>query len=257
MFSILFAFVIDKDLEHKMRKIWRLSIILGGGLWSFLLWHQQALTDQQNAAQMSSAVTQAVNAANLHSDRSFGNLNTRVDGLGKELDQIATTLSTSFKNATNELDVNIGKVGRVNPPPEPAQLMFSFYDDNYRNTSQPSETAFSSVNPNGSYTFSFVVRNISSVQAEAAEVWIHLCQICTFAAEPVRSDKPTGMDENSRHIAIGDLNAGVSFQKTDISFRVASRVPSVGVAFTWACKNCGSLKTTKDFTVVLDIRPPL
>ena len=46
--SILFAFIVDKDLEVRLRKVWRFSIVGCGILYSVALWHQQKLTDQDN-----------------------------------------------------------------------------------------------------------------------------------------------------------------------------------------------------------------
>ena len=66
--SILFAFVIDKELERHMRTMWRIGIVACGILYSVALWHQQELTDKSNLETQKTIVSDAVKQANSHSD---------------------------------------------------------------------------------------------------------------------------------------------------------------------------------------------
>ena len=83
--SILFAFVIDKDLEAHMKKRWRASIVLCGLLWSIALWHQQILADKETTEQIGRAITKAVTDANTHSDEQFKAVQRNVGGVDEKV----------------------------------------------------------------------------------------------------------------------------------------------------------------------------
>jgi hypothetical protein len=126
--SILFAFVIDKELERRMKIMWRIGIVACGFLYSAALWHQQSLTDKSNLAIQTTIVHDAVTQANQHSDEKFagvkkdvGDLGTQVSGLSKSLDTRTDALGKALDNATGTINTNLGKVGRPDPP-VPAKL---------------------------------------------------------------------------------------------------------------------------------------
>jgi hypothetical protein len=126
--SILFAFIIDKDLGRRMRYGWRLSIIGVGMLYSLFLWHQLDLTDRANAKQTQDAIGSAVQQANAHSDQKFREIQGKVDGLGNSLNQTATEIGKQLNQTEVDLDSNIGKVGKP-APPAAAKLVFSLWSD--------------------------------------------------------------------------------------------------------------------------------
>jgi hypothetical protein len=125
--SILFAFVIDKDLEHHMRMRWRWSIVGVGLLYSTFLWHQQALSDEANTKQTNDAVTAAVTQANTHSDQKFLQMQTSVTDLGKSLGQNQESLQQQLNRTESDLDASIGKVGKPITA-VPARLIFSLWN---------------------------------------------------------------------------------------------------------------------------------
>jgi hypothetical protein len=119
--SILFAFVIDKDLEVRMKKAWRVGIVACGLLWSILLWHQQSLTDKQSDAQIQGAVDSAVEKSNKHTDTQFNKVTEtvnrvqeKVGGVQGQVSELGKSFGIEMEKSTSELSSSIGKVGK--PP---------------------------------------------------------------------------------------------------------------------------------------------
>ena len=73
----------------------------------------------------------------------------------------------------------------------------------------------------GIYTVTFAVTNISDAPANAGEIWVYICDQCTWAAEPNGFDKPPGLVEQARHKAFQLLNPGVSLADLTIKFEIA------------------------------------
>jgi len=86
--SILFAFVVDKDLKGRMRWRWLFRILvvtLGLGL-SGLLWHQQILADKQSDELMKGAVNSAIEKSNKHADEQFQKVQADVGGVQRQVE---------------------------------------------------------------------------------------------------------------------------------------------------------------------------
>jgi hypothetical protein len=137
------------------------------------------------------------------------------------------------------------------PPPEIAQLQFSFWSD--QATDFPLKAIEAQQSDDGSIPFSFTFKNVSKAPAEVIDVWVHLCSDCSFAKEPEGFDKPKGQDEQSRHRVFPLLNEGVSMEKMSVEFKLDSPMPITGriagVSFSYSCKSCGGVTTTEDFRV--------
>ena len=79
----------------------------------------------------------------------------------------------------------------------------------------------------------------ASLTAESIDIWIVLCDKCSFAKEPVGFEKPAGADDRMRHRVIGPLNPGVSFEKITLSVKSASTDGFFQMGFHYSCKTCG------------------
>jgi len=255
--SILFAFVIDKDLERRMKAWWRVSIIGAGLLYSTFLWHQQDLTDKENARQTNEAVTSAVQQANVHSDQKFGDmqkqvtgLGTSVAGLGTSLSQTEQSLQSRLDKTEHDLDASIGKVGKPAPAEHP-KLIFSLWKDGLFGSEFPLESESLSPDAEGSYHVVFFIKNDSQVQALGVEEWITICRDCSFASEPRGFDKPKGVTDQERHRVLpGGMNPNTAMlEGNEFDVKVPKWIPRFAVAFKATCNNCSSISFTKDLWI--------
>jgi hypothetical protein len=257
LLSILFAFVVDKDLADRMKWRWlfRFTVIsIGAGL-SMLLWHQQALSDIQSNKQIQDAVTQAVTDANKHSDKQFqavqqnvGGVDRKVSAVGDSLAQTATDLSSdiqrtsdAIQKTSDRLDASIGKVGKPDPP-IPAKLVFSLWDAKSTSDNPTLKTAIQP-DKDGSYPVDFTFINDSSTTAETIDFWIQICDQCSFEKEPEGFEKLAGSDEHVRHRMAQSVNPGVALQKMTVAVKPPVGATGFDVAFRYSCKTCAGKVT--------------
>jgi hypothetical protein len=244
LFSILFAFIVDKDLEIHFRKLWRLGIVACGILYSVALWHQQKLTDQDNLNTQQKIVNDAVSKANAHSDQQFagvqqnvGALGGQVTGLSQSLNATTSTISSALEKSTSQLNDSIGKVTQPEPI-KPAVLIFSLWDM-AATLDKPVVSKFIQPDNDGNYSIDFSFTNVSESTADAIDVWIQVCDGCSFAKEPAGFEKVAGSDDRVRHRIINSLNPGVSFEKTTIVVKSVPTEGSFRIGFRYSCKTCG------------------
>jgi hypothetical protein len=256
--SILFAFIIDKDLEHHMRKRWRLSIVAVGLLYSMFLWHQQDLTDKANAGQTESAINTAITKANAHSDQKFGEIQGTVNQLGSQVDGMGKALGNEINTATEGLNKSIGSVGKPIPADRP-KLVFSLWQDGSmgkgflesENLSPTTEGSYEN------YHVTFLVKNDSSVSAQGVEEWVNICDQCSFTSEPKGFDRPKGMEEHERHRSIPGINPGISLvEGNEFDVTVPRRFDRFQVLFKATCNTCGSLAVSKPLWIIRDYSMP-
>ena len=242
--SILFAFVIDKDLKLHMKRMWRIGIVACGILYSVALWHQQKLTDQNNMETQKNIVYDAVNQANQHSDQQFasvqknvGALGGQVTGLGQSLGTTTSTLSSALEKSTSDLNTSIGKVGKPNPP-IPATLTFTLWDT-AASLEKPVLSKTIQPDSDGNFPVEISFFNGSESAADSIDFWIQLCEKCSYAKEPPGFEKVSGADDRVRHRMIGSLNSGVSFEKTSVLVKSLATDGFFQIGFHYACKTCG------------------
>jgi hypothetical protein len=196
-------------------------------------------------------VTKAVTDANKHSDTQFqaiqqnvGGVDKKVSAVGDSLSQTATSLSNdiqrtsdAIQKTSDRLDASIGKVGKPEPP-IPARITFSLWTDNL---SEPFPLLARASEPDtdGNYAVDFGFVDSSESTADSIDIWVQVCDGCSFAKEPPGFEKPAGMNEHVRHRMIGSLNPGVSFEKETISVKAPSDAASFAVEFRYSCKRCG------------------
>lgn len=245
--SVLFAFVPSgKEMKHQLTKWgWRGAVVIVGFLWSAMLWHQQDLSDQVNSKQTKEAIGAAVSQANQHADSQFAKVKENLGGVQSQVTGLGQSLSSALEKSTSELNNNLGKVGKPDPPAL-AKLSFSLWKNGMSTTEWPITSEVIEQEPDGSFEFSFAVKNDSPVEAEKIDVWITLCDLCEYASEPHGLNKPGGALETMRHGASQSLNPGVASEPTAIKFKLKNDVdlskfsnPKVGVTFSGSCKGCG------------------
>jgi hypothetical protein len=254
VFSILVAFVPDKDLEKRMRIAWRIVLISCGVLYSVFLWHQQTLTDTANAASERQAVTDAVTQANRHSDERFRGVDNEIGKVQNQVQDVGHQLKT----ATGDIDSNIKSVGKPEPP-ELAKLEFSLPKDGMLEAEYPIKETTVDLHNDGTFQVRFLIKNISHVQAETVEYWVFICDLCSYAKEPAGFDNPSGNPKTVRHRMIAGLNPGVTFSENvlDLKLDRATLPPrnlyNLELSFRSTCKNCGALG--KPSTLILHLNP--
>ena len=256
--SILFALFIDKDLEIRTKKRWKIGIVACGIIWSILLWHRQTLADKQSNEQIQNAVNSAVQKSNEHSDQKFAPLQAQVTDLGKNLDVTTKTISSALNKTTTDLDRSIGKVGKPEPP-ESAKLQFSLWKDKMLETDFPLTSERIKPDKDGSYQIQFIIINASSVKAEGVEMWVTICNPCSYTKEPEGFDRPNGIDEHVRHKHLRDLPPGAAVFDNIINVNTNhAPIGPIAIHFTSTCDNCKKLENTGKFFIIPDVNitPP-
>jgi hypothetical protein len=249
--SILFAFVPSgKEMKHQWIKwTWRGGVVVVGFFWSVMLWHQQDLSDQANAAQTKGALGSAVSQADDHADKQFKRVQDQVSDVKNDLKTTEDDITTRLDQSTSSINAGLGKVGKPDPP-ELAKLVFSLWKEPLKVADFPILSTPIQQQDDQTIQADYYFRNVSNASADTIDVWIHICSICSFAKEPEGFDKPVGIDEQTRHRQFGFLNGGVAFQKSTVLFKLNSQMPptgmTVGLSFSYSCKTCGGVKSTND-----------
>lgn len=258
--SLLLAFIPSgKEMKHPLVKYaWRTTVVFIGFSWSFLLWHQQSLTDKSNLAAQTAIVTSAVDQANAHSDQKFAGLQTnvgalqnQVTGVGLSLDATKKELPAEFSEITKNLGASISKAGKPDPP-VPARLVLSLWVDTASGDKPVLEqTAIPDKDGNVPVSFTFI--NASDVAAENIDIWIEICTACSFAAEPAGFDSPKGSIAQMRHRIVGTLNPGTNLGKFTLLVKYSPVVPSPGFQIEghYSCKTCGKMQPPQIATIYI------
>lgn len=247
--SILLAFIPDSAMKILWRIIWRSGVILGGLLYSALLWHQQSLTAAAAKEDQRQLLSYAVNNANTHSDEKIGSLSRDVQGVKKDLEN---TIGATISQSTSSLSKTIGSVGKSQPP-EKAKILFSLWP--FNDDGSPNLVTSLSPDKDGIFTINMTFKNAAiSSAADNMDVWIEICKICQFAGEPDGFDKPSGISEQVRHRVLNVLNPGIAVEKTPIKIKLTYEIPFFQIGFTYACAGCKA-KDEKQIATVYVAKP--
>ena len=150
-----------------------------------------------------------------------------------EVDKVPALLTKT----ESDLDVSISKVGT--PPVKYAQLQFRIFDPT---SPDPVMAKYITPDADGIYTAEFTTTNISDTTASMVDIWVQVCEQCSYAVEPAGFDKPQGIPEQNRHRTFQILNPGVSFEKMTIKFKiVGGPFAFTEVQFHYSCSTCGKL----------------
>lgn len=244
--SILLAFMpAGSDMKNPLRRyFWRGGILFIGFCWSFLLWHQQVLTDAASTQANQQLLAQAVQQSNSHSDGQFGNIQQQITNLGGALGNLHSQLD-------NDLDTDIGK---VKPHPlVPAALTFTLWDPQ-ASAEHPALIQIVSPDKDGNFPVNFTIANGSDTTAEEIDIWLDICHDCSFAKEPEGFENPSGTDPHVRHRSWPSLNPGVNLQEMTavIKAPVASRF-EIGIRYS--CKTCGGTHPRQVASIIEGVPP--
>ncbi len=251
--TVLFAFVPSaKEMKHPWIKwMWRGGVMAVGFGWSAMLWHQQALTDTENQQQIQKAVANA----NAPLERKFtavqqdvGILGGQVQTLGKSLDNTSKILSDAVKASSDRLDASIGKVGKPESP-IPARLVFTLFDL-AATVDKPVLSKTIQPDSDGNFPVEWAFINASESTADQIDVWIQVCDKCSFAKEPEGFEKIPGADEHVRHRLIQSINGSVAFEKVTILVKCSLSNP-FQIGFKYACKTCGGKVQPIQFATII------
>ncbi len=245
--TIFIAFMPDLRKAHV---VWRILIVLFGVAWSFLLWRQMDLSAKQATDDQKRIVGDAVTQANTHSDQQFGKTQKQIDGVKDSVSDTQKDIDSKFDQETSTFSTDLSKVGKPDPPERP-KLRFSFWKDDLPDDEFPLESMDIQPDKDGNLQVPFFVKNDSDVQAEGVEIWVYICDVCSFAKEPTGWDRPEGLGERARHKSIPAMNPGVSVRDGNtIDIKVNQEgVTQTQVMFRSVCKTCGSPETSKRFSI--------
>jgi hypothetical protein len=252
--SILFAFVVDKDLEPRVRKRWRIGVVLCGMLYSAALWHQQTLTDQASHTDQEMLLNKAVARANSHADEQFahvekdvGSVQSQVQGLGKQIDDTTGTIVQTFNKSASDLSTSIGNVSL--PKSDPATLKLSLYKEDQQDSEFPMIYMEENPDKDGYFPVNFFIKNISDTAADSVDIWIYVCGQCSYAAEPMGFDKPAGINEHARHILVPTINPGASWGKITVSVKAEDQISRFEFSTRYSCKTCGKMQPAQTVSI--------
>jgi hypothetical protein len=251
--TILIAFMPDLRKAHV---VWRILIVLFGVAWSFLLWRQMDLSAKQATDDQKRIVGDAVTQANTHSDQQFGKTQKQIDGVEDSVSETQKDIDSKFDQENSTFSTDLSKVGKPDPPEQP-QLKFSLWTDSLKPEEFPLKSLNIQPGSDGNLEISFAVMNDSSVEADNVEIWVLICDVCSFSKEPVGFDRPPGLNEHIRHRIITSIGAGVTIRENNT---IDVKVNQLGatrtsVIFKSTCKTCGRVKQSDEFWI--DIEPNL
>jgi hypothetical protein len=260
--SVLLAFVPEHKMTTTKKLLWRGGVILVGFAWSVVLWHQQAVADAAARKDQENIVTAAVSKANEHSDVRIGSVQaevkgvkTDIGGVKSDLKETKDALSGMVSKTAADLASSIGKVGRPDPP-EPIRFEASLWPATDLNTaSWPIKRLTLSAGADGSIPVEFTFRNMSGAAATNAEIWIQVCDACSFAKEPEKFDHPEGSDARVRHRLIQLLNPGVTMEKMTVSVKLEHPFAGFTLHFRYSCQGCKVEAASQELTVDEGVMP--
>lgn len=243
-FSILIAFVPDM---RKLHKFWRALVILGGLTYSVILFKQQVLTIEANKRDQQSAIEQAVKQSNQHSDEQITVVRNDVKGVRDDVKSVKEDLGAQVSKSETTLSSSISKVGKPTIP-DPPQLKVSLYTPGLT----PLLAGSTQLDKDGNFPVEFIFTNVSDTAADTIDVWVSVCESCTFVSEPQGYGKPEGTNEHVRHRIVPVLNPGTSFEKTKLLIKANVPFPNnIQIGFRYSCKNCGKIKDAQIMTVTV------
>jgi hypothetical protein len=255
--AVLVAFAPDLEKRVVASMIWRVAVILGGLCYSILLWHQQVQTGQAAKREREQLLGRAVAQSNTHSDEQIKGVRDDIKNVSDHSDKQIQDVRKDLRATTNTM---VGVVARSSSdlshkiddskplPPELARLQFSFLVTNITNF----PLLIKSMSPNSEnvYTVDFTVRNISKVMAKNGDLWVQICDQCSFAKEPGGFVKRDGSDIHVRHKNFQNLNAGVLLEKMTVDVQIGPPYSSFDTALDYACENCISSPKQQSLKVI-------
>jgi len=244
--TVLIAFLPDARMRPVKKFLWRSVVILVGFAWSVVLWHQQVVTEGEAARSQQ----QIVRDANQHSDEKFKEVETDLrstkSDLGQRIDNLPSEISKTESHV--ESDIRKSIEGIAFPPEKHPEIKFSLLPS--INIDSPTLTESVPVDKDGAISVDFMAMNVSEVGASSLDLWVRICDGCSFVKEPTGFENAGDKDSTVRHRAFGDLNPGVSANKMTVQFKLPVGAPrTCKIGFQYSCKNCGKLGAMQVATI--------
>lgn len=234
--------------------VWRTAIVLVGAIGTVVLWQNDTLRDDAQRNALRTAIEQAnkhsdehaekqtekltsnLNNATLHSDEQIATVN-------KNLGTTTSSVLDAFSKTAEELNK---KIEAVKPPPtEKAKMVFSFWVEKSDQFPALIRT-FHPDKETNIVDLDLTFRNVSKVTAKDVEIWLQVCDDCSYSKEMPGFEKLSGSADQIRHRRIGDIHGGVFFEKISASVIVKPTFSSFVVSFAYGCDNCESNLLAED-----------
>ena len=156
--------------------------------------------------------------------------------------------NSGIGNVSKQVTVVTGSIAKIAipyaPSPELPTLELRLLN---KNSAVPLDALFP--DEDSVVSFDFYVKNTSHAYITAGEFWIYICEDCRFVSEPEGMDKPTGMDETTRHRMFGSLNPGVSIPPIRIQFKILKKYANAEIAMIYSCSSCGKVSDPQKITL--------
>lgn len=247
----LFALVLEiVDERIRAHRFWKFGVVAFGLVISGATWWQMSRQEvrasvaqegavERVASETSKQVTQAVGQ---EYQQMITDLTAQIQSLKGQLQAQAKSFADQLKQTDTDLSGSISKVGTT--PIKYAQLQFRLWGEGAANQMPVSQT----MQPNGDgvVTVNFTVTNISDTAANSVDIWVFICDLCSFASEPSGFDRPAGTPNVERHKLFSSLNPGVSLEKMTIEvklppFPLGVQSMNIEVGLKYSCATCGKM----------------
>ena len=229
-----------------------------GFVWSVVLWHQQVITERRTKEDQERIVATAVTQSNQHSDQQIGAVRSDVRGVKTDMQDVKkdleTKISDTISKSTSTLSESIGKVNKPIPQ-ELARLQFRIFVEGILADDPPILRTSLNEDTNGNVTVGVFFRNVSGTAAEMVDVWINVCNSCSFAVEPSGFERPAGIDEHMRHMTVPVLNSGAASQKFTLVVKPPPPPTVFTIGFLYSCKACGKMSETQKLMISVLPKP--
>ncbi|HZW95771.1 MAG TPA: hypothetical protein VFF64_22680 [Candidatus Eremiobacteraceae bacterium] len=138
-------------------------------------------------------------------------------------------------------------------PKESAKLQFTFWPINPNDEKLRDEISLPAVN--GVVTVTVSAKNIGTAQADNGQIWIQLCDDCTFAEEPEGSTAPKD-DPTVRRKHFDILHMGSYFEGTTLKIAPRAGLTSFKIALKYSCEHCPPVENKHPQTLKVNIVEP-
>jgi hypothetical protein len=266
MLSLIVAFIPSQEKRRRAHMIWRVSLIAAGLFTSAVMWYNQSLSIESSRRDQERLVMTAVARANEHTDTEVGMVrddlkkatvhsDEQVAAVRSDLKGAAGTLAELFSKTESNLNISIGKVGKPDPP-VPPNLQFTLWSDD---TTAPFPLKASAVRADrdGAYHVEFSLVNASETAARSVDVWIDICDECSFVKEPSGFDRPSGMRGQTRHMMFNLMNPSTSIPKQAVDIKLLKVFATFEVQLRYSCDGCKTAPPQKATLVALPFLPIL
>jgi hypothetical protein len=113
--------------------------------------------------------------------------------------------------------------------------------------------------PNNAFAVEVTAQNISNVSANDGEIWIMICQVCSFVDEPVGFTRLQGMSEKMRYKRFTFIRPGIFLERMTINVTMPSAAFKIGsfeMSLKYACAECGRVDNWQTLRVWI-VKPPV